>query len=313
MTTEIGCLVFPGPSNSFAMSTLLAGTSTSRVAAARLDPGNSVDLVIQGDNGTMQSALGNGLGSFVVSAPIPLNFGSAHIDTGDFDSDGNTDIAGLDSAGVVHLFAGDGLGGLTIVNRNFASMVTAVVPIGEMHALDVDLDGRIDLACIDKQLPVMTFVLQQNAWEHPDAYCTAKTTSNGCVPSIGWSGTASATATGGFTIACSNAINNKSGVLFYSLAGRADLPFHGGTLCVGAPRQRTPVRNSGGNPGPNDCSGNFALDFNAFAHGLAGGSPSPALTTPGIAVTAQWWGRDPASPPPGASMLSNALDFLIGP
>jgi hypothetical protein len=70
---------------------------------------------------------------------------------------------------------------------------------------------------------------------------------------------------------------------------------------------------SGGNPPPDDCSGAFTIDFNAYAHGIAGGHPHPSLLFPGTAVTAQWWGRDPLSTLPGQSMLSNAIDFVMGP
>jgi hypothetical protein len=68
-------------------------------------------------------------------------------------------------------------------------------------------------------------------------------------------------------ISASNVLNNKNGLLFYGSNGRNALPFQGGTLCVKTPVRRTPAVNSGGNPPPNDCTGNFSLDMNSFAVG----------------------------------------------
>ena len=92
---------------------------------------------------------------------------------------------------------------------------------------------------------------------------------------------------------------------------RSPVPFQGGTLCVGPSIFRGPIVFSGGNPGPMDCSGVFALDVNAFAHGLAGGLPIGALVVPGTSITAQWYGRDAFSI--GGAMLSDGIDFVVGP
>jgi subtilisin family serine protease len=145
-------------------------------------------------------------------------------------------------------------------------------------------------------------------------YCTAKLGSLGCMPSIGFSGFASATAANGFIIDATNVRNNKNGLLFYGVNGPASSPFLGGTLCVGAQVLRAPWVNSGGTPAPvNDCSGVYAMDFNTFARGVLGGSPLAALSTPGTVVNTQWWGRDPGFPVPNNVSLSNALQFSVGP
>ncbi len=150
----------------------------------------------------------------------------------------------------------------------------------------------------------------------PVTYCTAKTNSLGCVPAIGSSGAASATATSGFWLTASNEINNKVGLVLYSEFGRDAAAFGpGGLLCVKAPTRRSKGFNAGGNPPPNDCSGVFAIDFNAFGRGLLGTPPNPAayLSIPGQLVTAQFWGRDPGFPVPDNFSLSNGLEFLICP
>jgi hypothetical protein len=145
----------------------------------------------------------------------------------------------------------------------------------------------------------------------PTIYCNAKVNSLGCTPSISSTGVASATAGSGFTVKCTLVINNKSGLLFYGSTGQAATPFQGGTLCVKTPIKRTPAQVSGGNPPPNDCSGNYAKDMNAFA---VGGPPAaPFLTVPGTVVDCQWWGRDPGFPAPNNTTLSNGLEYTVGP
>lgn len=145
-------------------------------------------------------------------------------------------------------------------------------------------------------------------------YCTAKTNSLGCVPAIRSSGAPSASSSFGFDIACDHARNNKNGLLFYSLTGRAALPFQGGTLCVASSVRRTVHGNSGGTPAPvNDCSGVFRLDMNAFAHGLLGGSPHASLTVAGTLVQGQWWGRDPGYAAPNNTQLSDAIEWTVCP
>jgi hypothetical protein len=146
------------------------------------------------------------------------------------------------------------------------------------------------------------------------AYCTAKVNSLGCTPTIGSSGVPSASATSGFVIASANVLNNKSGLLFYGVSGPATLPFQGSYLCVKPPVKRTPALSSGGNPAPaKDCSGSFALDFTAFAHGLLGGNPLPQLQMAGTHVDCQFWSRDQGFAPPNNTGLTDGLDFTLEP
>jgi len=145
----------------------------------------------------------------------------------------------------------------------------------------------------------------------PVIYCTAKTNSLGCIPTIGSSGIPSPSATSGFVVKATNVINNKNGLLFYGVSGRSAMPFQGGTLCVASQIRRTPAVNSGGNPPPNDCSGVFSIDMNSFAQGLLGGTPLPALSVPGTMVDCQWWGRDPGLPAPNNTTLSDGLEYVI--
>jgi hypothetical protein len=145
----------------------------------------------------------------------------------------------------------------------------------------------------------------------PTVYCTAKTNSLGCVPTIGFTGFPSVGAGSGFVIKATNVINNKNGLLFYGVSGQATNPFQGGTLCVKSPIKRTPGTNSGGNLPPNDCSGVFSIDMNTFASGGLGGTPLLDLTIPGTVVDCQWWGRDPGFPAPNNTTLSDGLEYTV--
>lgn len=76
----------------------------------------------------------------------------------------------------------------------------------------------------------------------PHSYCTAKTTSNGCVPRIEIAGMPSAAATSGFNLRAREVRNLRNGMLFYGASGAQTVPFHGGTLCVAAPLLRSAVQ-----------------------------------------------------------------------
>jgi hypothetical protein len=143
-------------------------------------------------------------------------------------------------------------------------------------------------------------------------YCTAKVNSLGCTPAISSVGVPSPVASSGFVVHGSNVRNQRVGILLYSVTGRAAVPFQNGFLCLAGPVRRTPSVSSGGNALPaNDCSGDYALDMNAFGQGALGGSPSPALTVPGTVVECQWWGRDQGFAAPNNSTLSDALEYVL--
>ena len=147
------------------------------------------------------------------------------------------------------------------------------------------------------------------------SYCAAKFNSLGCLPVIHGTGTPSASAGSGFTVSCTAVLNQKPGLLLYTIGGRDASPFTGGTLCVASPIKRTPGMNSGGSPPPSggDCSGVYAIDFNAFTVGALGGTPLAALQTPGTLVDAQFWGRDSGYPAPNNTTLSNGIEFTQCP
>jgi hypothetical protein len=109
--------------------------------------------------------------------------------------------------------------------------------------------------------------------------------------------------------------NNKPGLMLYSVNGPSALPVPGGAfLCVSLPLRRTFVVNAGGTPPPaSDCSGILSIDMNTFATGALGGNPKPELSTAGTQVWTQYWARDQGFPPPGNTVLTNGLRYVVCP
>jgi hypothetical protein len=142
-------------------------------------------------------------------------------------------------------------------------------------------------------------------------YCTAGTTTHGCVPSIGGTGTPSASASSGFTIAVGSVEGQKIGMIFYGINNTGFTPVAWGPstsfLCVKSPTQRMGQQVSGGTI--NMCDGALSIDWNAFRAANPGALGSPFVA--GQQVFAQGWFRDP--PSPKTTMLSDALRFTLGP
>ncbi len=137
------------------------------------------------------------------------------------------------------------------------------------------------------------------------SYCTGKVNSLGCTPSVGWSGTPSATAGAPFLVNCAQLINQTAGLAIYS--GRPNAaPFQGGELCVKPPLRRSPVLAAGGSSSGADCSGAFTYDLGARIQ--AGVDP---LLAPGAELFLQFWARDPQAA--STTSLSNALRLLVAP
>jgi len=133
----------------------------------------------------------------------------------------------------------------------------------------------------------------------PSVYCTSKTSSLGCVPTITTSAPASApiAGAGDYDVIVTNINSSKLGLIFYSRGGPQATPFQGGYLCVQPPTWRTGVQNSGG-VGTDTCTGAFAVTVNEFQ-----GQPVDF-----VGYEFSWfqaWFRDPQAP--WTTGLSNAL------
>jgi hypothetical protein len=140
----------------------------------------------------------------------------------------------------------------------------------------------------------------------PTTYCTAGTTTNGCVPSISASGNPDVTHSSPCIITASNVEGQKSGIIFYGLA-QNNVPWcsAGGSsfLCVKPPTQRTAVQMSGGTL--NACDGVLSLDWNAFQIANPGALGNPWNV--GDVVDVQAWFRDP--PACKTTNLSDATEL----
>jgi hypothetical protein len=141
-------------------------------------------------------------------------------------------------------------------------------------------------------------------------YCTAGTTTNGCLASIGAAGVASVSQSSGFVVAATQVEGQKAGLVFYGLSGASATPWLGGSssfLCVKSPTQRSPTLASGGVAGA--CNGVLALDLLAYLNS----NPS-SLGQPfggGEALFLQAWFRDPGAP--SGTNLSNGLCVVLAP
>lgn len=138
-------------------------------------------------------------------------------------------------------------------------------------------------------------------------YCTAKTSSAGCVSQVDGTGAPAGPTSGAgdYSVTATGVQGFKPGIMFFGVNGAAAIPFSGGTLCMFPPLGRAPIQISGGSS-PVSCDGTFAQNVND-------GTVSPNLDQgPGTSNWCQFWNRDPNN---GAgnlgTQLSNAaqIDF----
>jgi probable HAF family extracellular repeat protein len=141
----------------------------------------------------------------------------------------------------------------------------------------------------------------------PESYCTSSTSTNGCVATITSPNLPSASLQTPSVITVNNVEGQKSGLFFYSVAGRNNLTWAPGStsfFCVKVPVQRAALQVSTGQTA--QCNGTLTLDWNAFrsANPTAIGAPWSA----GTKVQMQGWFRDP--PAAKTTNLSDALELL---
>jgi hypothetical protein len=142
-------------------------------------------------------------------------------------------------------------------------------------------------------------------YQPQSVYCTAKTNSQGCTPQVGIQGAPSLSAGDNFNVTATNVLNHKPGLMLWSL-NQNNIPFGGGTLCVGPLFHRTGIQFSGGNPPPSDCSGSYSFHFSqAYMNAQA--------LTPGVTVYCQYYSRDDGFPQPQNIGLTDAVRFTVLP
>ncbi len=146
----------------------------------------------------------------------------------------------------------------------------------------------------------------------PTMYCTAGTTTNGCVPAISARAQPSAALATPCVIDAANVEGAKQGLVFYGIdnAGFSPLPWGSGStsfFCVKSPVQRSFPQNSAGVF--NTCRRALTFDWNQFQSSFPGALGSPF--SPGQRVYAQAWLRDP--PAPRTTKLSDAVELIVAP
>lgn len=155
-------------------------------------------------------------------------------------------------------------------------------------------------------------LLQLDASDLARGYCVGTGGTLGCAPHVEFEGAPRTTPTSSFVVHALPWPNQTAGRFLVGVGPAIANPFFGGTLCVGAPRVRTPSLFSGGNPvGAPDCSGSLTLDYGAWANGTLGGASLPGLQVAGTSVRLQAWSRDTG--PATSALLSNALEFTLLP
>jgi len=120
-------------------------------------------------------------------------------------------------------------------------------------------------------------------------YCTAKTNSQGSVPSIGSTGTPSVSVNDFHLNSFNGGIGNANGIHFWSDTGSATTPFAGGILCMQPPTVRGPVHK-----------------YDAF--GFIDVPITVGIFEVGLTRWFQFWFRDPTHPDGTGIGLSNAME-----
>ncbi|MBI5433483.1 MAG: PD40 domain-containing protein [Planctomycetes bacterium] len=137
--------------------------------------------------------------------------------------------------------------------------------------------------------------------------CQGGTTSHGCAPLLGASGTPSGSAGSGFVLTANGLEGGRSALVFYALGGGKPTPWGNTFRCTSGTTQRAVVTHTGGTPGA--CDGTVSFDWNQYVatHPSALGAPFGG----GETVSVQVWFRDPSAPL--ASNLSSSVWFDVCP
>lgn len=169
--------------------------------------------------------------------------------------------------------------GSTLVFDTTAANVIPGLAAGPTYTYAVDIDGLTAFS-----------------------YCTASTSSQGCVGVMAHAGFPSASAPSGFVLSASGVAPDRAALLLYGTTGSSTTPFYAGTLCINPPVKRGAfLQTSAGAT----CAGTVEFDFNR----LVASQDDPQLTE-GRAVWSQYWVRDGGG---GGISLTNGVFFEIQP
>ncbi|MEO6708670.1 MAG: hypothetical protein ABI054_03960 [Planctomycetota bacterium] len=244
--------------------------------------------------------------------------GSSVLGIADYDGDGTDDLLGFAPA----YFSGD-----LIKNRNqifvFSGSMGAVVASVDgypypayavrivVSAGDLNSDGHDDWLVDSPGLSTPrpgTAVIRygwapQTSEYWPVSCSNGAPNSLGCFPVLDWSSASSMSVGPEPRVTATKLISNTVGLFLWG-STQANLPFSGGSLCVGAPVSRTPATAAGGSNGT--CTGSTSFTFPRsllLSHGLTVGSQ----------LVVQSWSRDQGFPPPQNRSLTSAVAFTLWP
>jgi hypothetical protein len=246
---------------------------------------------------------------------VPGQCGCGFPDT-DTDGDGTADCNDLcpnDSGKTAPGICGCGVADTDTDGDGIADCNDNCDSIANPTQADCDLDGIGD-AC---EIAAGT-QLDTNLNGTPDScelgtafpYCTAGTSTIGCVGTMTATGVPSASANAGFVLLGSGINAQQQSLMLYGVNGPVALAWAAGSSsfrCVRAPMKRVDPLNSGGTAGT--CSGIYIVDWLAWmaARPTAVGNP----LTAGRVFNAQIWYRDGAAP--GGGNLTNAIQWTMAP
>ena len=235
-----------------------------------------------------------------VLAPLGAEqFGSSVAGLSDYDGDGIPDFAGhypptWTPQGKTRVLSGATGFDLDEITLGMWGPIAA--------AGDVNLDGVPDLLVASAVMGASAGLFLGGC-EAPELYCTAKTSSLGCIPESSWSGASSASVGPDFHATVTRVPGKTPALLVWSNAP-ASQPFAGGWLCVGAPLQRSSALVSQGPA--QGCVGQLDYTFTK-AYLAAKGQ------VPGSQVYAQFWLRDPGFSGANAVGLTRGTRFTVWP
>ena len=136
----------------------------------------------------------------------------------------------------------------------------------------------------------------------PDFYCTATTSTAGCVAQVTTTDPTAQPVSGAhdYAVVATEIQGFKNGLLIYGINGKAVIPISNGTLCMAPPIGRGTIMSSLGSS-PLACDGQYQQIIND------GGLRGPNLDRgPGTQNWLQFWGRDICAGPP-CVLMSDAV------